>query len=285
MRQKFYHGKPPEREVAAYQREVGANLVNRVLLLDEARRRNLAPDKAEVTKVIDGYDQRYKDSAQWKANRERLLPDLVAQLEGNTLLRALEQQVRAVAAPSERQVREYYAAHSDQFTEPDQIRLSIILLRVDPSSPKSAWEKAREEAEGIHRRLQRGSSFAELARMHSNDNSAANGGDVGYVHRGMLPEAIQEQVVDKLSTGQVSGPIPLLEGIAIVRVEDRKAAKLRSFEDVRARAADLWRRDQGEAAWTALIANLRRKATIRVDESRYLPLDAPVAQPAPGGRG
>src|SRR5690242_1795588 len=52
-RSKFYHGKPPEAEVAALQREVGRNLADQVLLVKEAKRRNLKADDAAVRRVID----------------------------------------------------------------------------------------------------------------------------------------------------------------------------------------------------------------------------------------
>lgn len=294
MRQKFYHARPPEREIAAFQREVGERMVNRVLLVEEAKRRSIGPDKEAIKRTIDGYDKRYADSPQWKANRDKMLAPIVAQLEANSAVEVLEKRVRNVPMPSEREARAHYGAHPEQFTEPEQVRLSIILLKVDPSSPKVAWEQARSEAEEIHKRLQRGSSFAELARLHSADPSAEKGGDLGYVHRGMLPDAIQSQVIDSLTPGQVSAPVGLLEGIAIVRLEDRKVSKLRSFEEVKARAADLLRREQGEKAWNALIAELRRKASIKVDESRFLPLaaettkagrvQAPGSVPATGAR-
>ena len=44
-RSKFYHGKAPENEVAKLQREVADKLVVRVLLLREAKRRGIAPDR------------------------------------------------------------------------------------------------------------------------------------------------------------------------------------------------------------------------------------------------
>lgn len=294
MRQKYYHARPPEREVAQFQREVGDRLVNRVLLLDEARRRGIGPDRAVIKRAVDGYDKRYASSAQWKQNRDKMLPPLIAELERGTTVDTLERRVREVAQPSETEARAYYTSHPEQFTEPEQVHLGLILLKVDPSSTTAVWTSAMNEAQQIHVRLQRGVAFAELARMHSSDASSEKGGDLGYVHRGMLPDAIQSQVIDTLKPGQYSMPVRLLEGVAIVRLEDRKAARLRAFEDVKARAAELLRRDQGEKAWTALIADLRRKAVIKVDDSRFLPLaeeakSTPPAQakgvvPASGAR-
>jgi parvulin-like peptidyl-prolyl isomerase len=178
--------------------------------------------------------------------------------------------VRAVPAPDERETRAYYAAHQEQFTEPEQVRVSLIVLRVDPASPRAEWEKAREKALALRARVLGGEDFGELARLHSADPSAAKGGDLGYLHRGMLPDALQAGVIDALPLAQVSEPIGLLEGIALVRVDARKQAKLRAYEEVRVRAAQLTAREKGETAWKKLIASLRSEVPIRVDESVYL---------------
>ena len=66
----------------------------------------------------------------------------------------------------------------------------MILLKVDPSLPPSALEQAREQAQDIVKQLANGADFAELARKHSNDESARDGGDMGYRHRGTLPAGI-----------------------------------------------------------------------------------------------
>lgn len=272
MRQKYYHAKPPEAELARFQRDIGDQLVNQLLLQQEAKQRGIEPDRAKVKETVADYERRYKDSEQWRANRERLLPGLIERLERQSLLERLEQAVRARPAPSEDAVRAYYAAHPERFTEPEQLRLSLIMLKVDPSSPRVVWEKAGEEAERLHHRLVKGANFGELARLHSADASAANGGDLGYVHRGILPDVIQKQVIDTLKPGTFSAPVVLLEGVAIVRLEARRPAKLRTFEEVRTRAADLVAREQSEGAWRRLITELRARTRIEVDESRFLPL-------------
>ena len=58
------------------------------------------------------------------------------------------------------------------------------------------------------------------------------------------------------------------------RVEERKAARLNPLDRVRDRARDLWLRDQGEVAWTALVAKLRLATPVKIDESHFLPLVA-----------
>jgi parvulin-like peptidyl-prolyl isomerase len=144
----------------------------------------------------------------------------------------------------------------------------VILLKVDPSSPQAAWNAAHEEARRIRQRLAAGADFAELAKLHSGDLSAGRGGDMGYIHRGMLPAPVQA-VVDGLAPGAISAPVQVLEGVAILRLEDRKVARQRSFDEVRERAGDLWQRAEADAAWKALIADLRKRTSIRIDESQF----------------
>lgn len=277
VRGKFYHGRPPEAEVAALQREVGDRLVANVLLLGEAKRRGLEPDDAAIAQRLEQHEQRNRDNKQWQEARTQWLPILTMRLQEESLLGKLESAVRNIPPPDEKQLREYYAANPDKFTEPEQLRVSIILLRVDPSSPTDAWNKAREQAQGLVKQLRDGADFAALAREHSGDAaSAEQGGDMGYLHGGMLPDPAQE-AVDKLEPGETSDPVRLLEGIVIIRPTDRKPPKLGDFEVVRERAGDLWLKEESERVWKSLIAQLKEKTPIHVDESDYLPL--PVAEP------
>ena len=280
-RGKFYHGKPPEAEVAALQREVGQGLIDDVLLQKEVQRRKIPADAKAVKEVLDGYEERYRQSEQWQANRARLLPGLKAKLEQESQLEQLRKTVRNIAPPTEKQLHQYWETHKDKFTEPEQIRLSMILLKVDPSSPQAKWDGARDEGAAILKRLRAGADFAQLAQLHSGDASAERGGDMGYLHRGMLPEPAQ-LALDKMKAGDLSEPVVLLEGVAVFRLEDRKAAKLNPLDKVRQRAQDLWMRDKGDEAWTQLLARLRRDTPAKMDESRFLPLAAASAAAVAG---
>jgi parvulin-like peptidyl-prolyl isomerase len=273
MRKKYYHAKPPEAEFARFQREVGDEVVNRVLLLAEARRRGIVPDREQIAAAVAGYDAQYAGSANWQANRAKMLAAVLPQLENESLLERLGQLVKWVPEPAEPVLRAYYERNPALFIEPEQVRLSVILLKVDPSSPQAVWDAAHAEGRQLHQRLLAGADFGELARLHSGDRSAAAGGQMDYAHRGMLPEAMHG-VVDKLQARDLSEPVQVLEGVAILRLDDRRPARQRAFEPVRPRAVELWQRDQAQARWTELIDTLRRGAAIRIDESLYAPLSA-----------
>lgn len=266
---RFYHAVPPEAELAAFRREVGESLVERALLLGEAKRRGLQADRAWIDGIVADYDQRYATSERWRTQRDQLLPPVIRELERQSVLQQMERAARAAEPLGEPQVRAYYEAHPQQFTEPEQLHLSLILLRVDPASPRVAWQQAQEEAAQLLQQLRAGGDFAELARMHSADPSAARGGDLGYLHRGMLPPSLEAGLVAPLAVGDTAGPLKILEGYALLRLQDRKPARLRDFDEVHARAAELAQREREERARLGLIRTLRSQTDVRVDESVY----------------
>lgn len=258
VRQRFYHSKPPEGELELVRKEVADELITRQLLLQETARLGIKPDQAAIEKTLDEYDQRYSNSARWKQQRDKLLMSLSKKLQEEDVLRQLEARVRNVAPPTDAQLKKYYQDNKQKFTEPMQEKLSLILLVVDPSSPRETWDAALAQGQSLVKDLKNGADFAELARTHSGDVSAKNGGDMGYVHREMLSEASQK-IVDALKTGEISDAVRVLQGVAILRLDDLKPARLRDYNDVAERARGLWLRDKSEAAWKA------RKEQLKLD--------------------
>lgn len=271
-RQKFYHRTPPEGQVEQARREVAEGLVDRMLLLEEARKRHLAVDEAAIEKVMEGYEKQYGASPNWPAMREKALPDLRRELAEQQQLAKLESAVRDVPGPDESAARAFYQANPALFTEPERVHLSVILLRVDPSSPKAVRDKAREEGREIRARLEKGADFAQLAKLHSSDATATKGGDLGYLHRGMLGEGITQEI-DKLKPGEVSNSFDVLDGVVIFKLHERATARLRDFDSVRARAGDLLARDLAERAWRGFLAELRRNAVIEMKNPAWAAKD------------
>jgi parvulin-like peptidyl-prolyl isomerase len=105
-----------------------------------------------------------------------------------------------------------------------------------------------------------------MAKIHSADDSAAKGGDLGYLHRGMLAEGLHQQI-DTMKAGEVSPAVDVLEGVALIKLHERNAAKLRDFDSVRPRALELLKREQADAAWKDFVARLRRDAVIEMGPS------------------
>ena len=268
MRERFYHGKIPEEKLKKFRKEVAEKLVDRQLAIQEAKRRGIKPDMAEIRKNVDKFDQKFKKDPQWQKERVVVLKQYEERLKGDSLARQLEKQVRSIPAPTNDQLRAYYSQHKDLFTTPKRVRVHLILLKVDPSSPSAVWQQAREEANDILNRIKKGSDFEDLARIHSSDKSAQNGGDMGYIHSGMLGENAQK-VLDIMEPGEVSAPVILLEGIALFRLDDRQKPELNPLKSVRERAISLYIRDQSDKAWNDLIAKLRKNTKIVYNDAPW----------------
>ena len=96
-----------------------------------------------------------------------------------------------------------------------------------------------------------GEEFAVVAQETSEDpGSKANGGDLGFFRRGQMVAAFDEAAFS-LEPGTLSEPVRSEYGFHVIRVEERKAAELRSFEEVRGDLAfELLGRAAGrEQAW------------------------------------
>lgn len=254
--------------MTALRREVINEMIDRILLLAEARRRGLQARGKAVETEIAQYEQRYRDRPAWQENRQRWLTQLRAQLEEEDILEQLQAQVRAVKPPTVDEVRAYYTAHPDKFTTPERLEVSVILLKVEPSAPVEKWHAAEREGQDLVRRLKKGADFAELAKLHSGDSSAEHGGDLGFVHKGMLTDEAQ-QALDKLDAGGVTAPVHLLQGIAIFKLRAREEPAKLSFEQSQKRAAGLLEHEMQDGAWTTLRKQLRKQTDIRLDE-RYI---------------
>jgi len=268
MRERFYHGKSPEAEIKKYRKEVAEQLVSRLLSIQEAKRRGLKPDSAMVRKAIEAFDAKYRDDPKWSKARKEALKQLKDKLQGDSLAELLEKQVSIVPVPNDLALRNYYEKHKDLFTTPARERVSLILLKVDPSSGGKVWEEASKEANNILERINKGADFADMARIHSGDESAQNGGDMGYAHSGMLGTNAQK-VLDLMEPGEVSSPVILLEGIALFRLEDRVKSAINPLESVKERALKLYQRDKGEQAWKELGVKLQAKTKIEYNDAPW----------------
>ena len=104
-----------------------------------------------------------------------------------------------------------------------QSRARHILLRVSPQLSESA---ARDQLNEFKKSVVAGrADFAELARKHSQDGSAAQGGDLGWANPGMfVPEF--EAVMNSLAPGQISEPLVSRFGVHLVQLMERRKAAL-----------------------------------------------------------
>lgn len=103
-------------------------------------------------------------------------------------------------------------------------------------------DKARSTLESLRQRIEHGESFAELAKRYSQDASAPQGGDLGWLNPGETVPAF-EQVMNTLQNGQVSEPVKSPFGWHLIQVEDRRSKNMeQEFRRMQARRELMERR-------------------------------------------
>jgi peptidyl-prolyl cis-trans isomerase SurA len=144
-----------------------------------------------------------------------------------------------------------------------QSHVRHILLR--PSAQLSTEAVTRRINE-FKRQIESGSrSFEALARANSEDGSAAQGGDLGWVAPGQfVPEF--EEAMNKLPQGGLSGPVVSRFGVHLIQVLDRRSITLDTKQQ-REQARNVLREQKFDDAFSEWARDLRARAYIEMREA------------------
>ena len=131
------------------------------------------------------------------------------------------------------QIEEYYTVYRDRrFRDPEQVRFRQISIRLPEGASAEDKAKARTELNKVLQEALSGTDFAELAKKHSQDPSASEGGDMGFVARGQITPTL-ENTLFGLEAGKVSEILESPYGLHLLKVEEKQAEKIRELADVR----------------------------------------------------
>ncbi len=193
---------------------------------------------------------------------------------------------------TDEEIHAFYKRYSEDFMQPEQVRLAYILLSVDEIAPdldadeialRDYFEKfsdrysmterrkvrqllvyqedgitdeAREVAAGIYELLDSGLTFAEVQEQHDSEGDVRlETSDFGYLNKGVLDPQIDE-VVFTLEKGVVSEPVRSEFGYHLLIVEDITGGHTPSFSEVREQVEEDFRREQAERQFFELYDEL-----------------------------
>lgn len=172
------------------------------------------------------------------------------------------------AIPAE-DIRAYYDNNPAEFTAPEQVSVSYVVLdknrifdevEVDEARVRAQYEEERDAAVAnierrashilwelggdatqeellataaeVKARLDAGEDFGELARQFSDDVvSAEDDGDIGYTDGSVFPAAL-EQALLTLEVDQVSAPVVSEFGVHLVKLTEYDAQEYPEFDEV-----------------------------------------------------
>lgn len=102
---------------------------------------------------------------------------------------------------SPHKIQEYYAAHRNDFKVEDQVKVRVIVLKKSDDTNAPPAERLAEE---IHRKLQQGASFEDMAKIYSQGTARGQGGDWGWQNKSEMTPGLAD-VAYSLGVGKVSG--------------------------------------------------------------------------------
>src|SRR5258706_417497 len=94
-----------------------------------------------------------------------------------SVTKLMEAETAALPGPSDLEAKDFYEKNPERFKQDESVRASHILIRVDPKADAATKKKARAEIDAVLKQAKAGADFAKLAQQHSQDGSAAQGGD------------------------------------------------------------------------------------------------------------
>lgn len=126
---------------------------------------------------------------------------------------------------TEEEAKAYYTENQSMFIEDESVRASHILV------------ETLDEANKVLEEIKSGMSFEKAAETYSSCPSKAQGGDLGSFTKGrMVPEF--EQAAFELEEGKISDPVKTQFGYHIIRVDEKNAPNLLTFDKVKDNVAN-----------------------------------------------
>lgn len=247
MFQGTLQGGPPPTDPAQrarLEKEIVGVLVNEELMVQEAGRDTaIKVLEEDVTKAVDANmratRQRYTSEGAYRqdlrvagfetADEYRLwlteqqrrtfqIRDLMSRLQSSGKLKSV--------APTEREIKDYFDEHQGSFGKRSE-SVTFRQIIVAPIPKPAAQTAARALADSILAELRKGADFANAARRFSMDpQSRDNGGDIGWVRRGIGLDQRFEDVAFALRPGVVSEPVETPFGYHLIQVTRTQPAEV-----------------------------------------------------------
>ena len=257
-----------QQELYEQQHDLLRSLVDRQLLLSKGKELGINADTEVIQRLDDMRKQYHLDSmdALQKAAEAQGInwEDLKEQIRENVITSdVISQEVgqKIMVTPSE--MREYYNAHKQEFEEPEEVRLSEILISTPNPDNAAEVAAAEKRADGIEDRLRAGADFATIAKADSSGPTAAQGGDLGDYKRGVLPKIMEDATFD-LKAGQWTQPIRTKQGWLILEVTQHRSPGLQPLSAVSSQIQQTVGMQKLQPALRAYLTQLRNEAYIDI---------------------
>ena len=243
------------------------NIIGAELLYQESKKSAIKVDPAEIDKQLDNIKKSYADEKAFNnvMKKMNLSEEMIRTQIGRGL--AIQQFVNTrfvdKATVTEAETKAFYDNNPEKFKQPELVKASHILIKVDPKDGEAGKKASRKEIEKIHKRLEKGEDFAELAKQFSQGPSNVKGGDLGYFSRGQMVKPFEDTAF-ALKPGEISDIIETQFGYHIIKVTDKKEEGTIEYEKIKDRLMEAMKQDKVKKDLGDYVAKLREKAKVEV---------------------
>ena len=247
--------------------------IDEILILQQGKERGYRLGDEQFNSIVERIRKENKLEEQEKfeaalAQEGLTMADLRRSLERQMIMSNVQRDMVGRVSVTDEEARQYFDAHSGEFTSPASITLREILIEVpavdtggQAGFSAAQDEEAKGRAEAIRKRALAGEDFARLAAAESAAASRANGGLVGPLTRDELAESLQK-LVDALKEGEISEIVRTARGYQVFKLESLTAAAVRPFDQAREDIVNKVYLEKRNAEFLKQIKKLRDQAII-----------------------
>jgi peptidyl-prolyl cis-trans isomerase C len=247
--------------------EVLAQLVAQELLWQEAERREHVAADDEVDQVLAQIKSNF-DSEQAFLFRieaggftdESYREDLKHQI---SVRHMVVEDIAADVTVSDEKISEFYSQNLDKMKPPVEIRARHILIELEPGADDAEQAAARGTIGRLLDEARGGADFAALAQEHSDDSSAAQGGDLGFFGRGVMVPPFDAAAFE-LEPGEISDVVQTQFGYHIIKVEERRGGEVLARDEVADRIRQHLQQLEVQSRLDALVEELRAQGDVEI---------------------
>jgi peptidyl-prolyl cis-trans isomerase SurA len=215
--------------------------------LDQIRQQNKLPDMDALEKAVESQGLNYED---FKNNlRNRILTNQV-----------ISHEVSSRILIDKAEVKKYYEAHKSEFVRPEQVALREIFVSTE-GKPETEIPALEKKAKEMLEKIRNGDDFGEIARRHSDDETAKQGGELGVFERGKLSKEIEDAVF-KLQKNQLTDVIRTKQGFIFLQVLEHYPAGEQPLEKVDPEIMNRLYQERMDPALRAYLKTLREESYV-----------------------
>jgi peptidyl-prolyl cis-trans isomerase SurA len=256
------------------QKDVLRDLIDQQLLLEKGKELDITAD-TELIKRLDEMRKQMNlesmEDLEKAATAQGVSYEDFKQNMRNQIItqQVIGKEVGSKLSITKEEMQKFYEAHKGELEQPEQIRLSEILVSTDKkdandtSNDEERVAAAQAKAAELLADIKKGTSFEDVAKKSSDGPSAAQGGDLGYFKRGALAKPLEDKTF-AMKAGDVSDVIRTKQGFVILKVAEHTEAGVPPMNQVEPRLQDAIYMQKLQPALRAYLQKLREDAYIDI---------------------